>query len=34
MDYPDPTTVVPGHGAFTTIGHERTNNPYLIDAGA
>jgi hydroxyacylglutathione hydrolase len=29
MDYPDATPVVPGHGAFTTIGEERANNPYL-----
>jgi hydroxyacylglutathione hydrolase len=29
LDYPDATPVVPGHGAFTTIGEERANNPYL-----
>jgi hydroxyacylglutathione hydrolase len=29
MDYPDATPVVPGHGAFTTIGKERETNPYL-----
>jgi hydroxyacylglutathione hydrolase len=29
MDYPDPTPVIPGHGAFTTIGTERASNPYL-----
>jgi hydroxyacylglutathione hydrolase len=29
MDYPDVTPVVPGHGAFTTIGEERATNPYL-----
>ncbi len=29
MDYPDATPVVPGHGAFTTIGTERRSNPYL-----
>ena len=29
MDYPDETPVVPGHGAFTTIGVERATNPYL-----
>ncbi len=29
MDFPDPTPVVPGHGAFTTIGRERSSNPYL-----
>jgi hydroxyacylglutathione hydrolase len=29
LDYPDATPVVPGHGAFTTIGTERANNLYL-----
>ena len=29
MDYPDATPVIPGHGAFTTIGTERVSNPYL-----
>jgi glyoxylase-like metal-dependent hydrolase (beta-lactamase superfamily II) len=29
MDYPDDTLVIPGHGAFTTIGTERESNPYL-----
>ena len=29
MKLPDETTVYPGHGALTTIGHERENNPYL-----
>ncbi|HEX8806190.1 MAG TPA: MBL fold metallo-hydrolase [Candidatus Aquilonibacter sp.] len=29
LDYPDATPVVPGHGAFTTIGRERASNPYL-----
>lgn len=29
LPYPDDVRVVPGHGAFTTIGRERTNNPYL-----
>ncbi|MDP9111949.1 MAG: MBL fold metallo-hydrolase [Candidatus Eremiobacteraeota bacterium] len=29
MDYPDATSVVPGHGPATTIGRERTSNPYL-----
>jgi glyoxylase-like metal-dependent hydrolase (beta-lactamase superfamily II) len=29
MDYGDATPVVPGHGPFTTIGIERTSNPYL-----
>ncbi|MEZ0077440.1 MBL fold metallo-hydrolase [Planotetraspora sp. GP83] len=26
---PDETTVLPGHGPQTTIGHERATNPYL-----
>ena len=26
---PDETVVVPGHGALTTIGHERESNPFL-----
>jgi len=26
---PDETTVLPGHGISTTIGYEKTNNPYL-----
>ena len=29
MDYNDATPVIPGHGPFTTIGVERTSNPYL-----
>jgi hydroxyacylglutathione hydrolase len=29
MDFADTTTVVPGHGPFTTIGIERRSNPYL-----
>jgi hydroxyacylglutathione hydrolase len=29
--YPDVTPVVPGHGPSTTIGLERTSNPFLID---
>lgn len=28
----DETVVLPGHGAPTTIGRERTSNPYLRDA--
>jgi hydroxyacylglutathione hydrolase len=27
---PDETIVVPGHGALTTIGEERQNNPFLV----
>jgi len=29
MILPDSTIVYPGHGALTTIGEERQNNPYL-----
>ena len=29
LDYPDATRVVCGHGPDTTIGNERTTNPYL-----
>jgi len=29
MDFADATTVIPGHGPFTTIGVERASNPYL-----
>jgi glyoxylase-like metal-dependent hydrolase (beta-lactamase superfamily II) len=29
LDYPDATQVIPGHGPATTIGTERTSNPYL-----
>ena len=32
MDYADATPVIPGHGAFTTIGEERANNPYLVSS--
>ena len=28
---PDETQVLPGHGEATTIGHERTTNPFLRD---
>jgi glyoxylase-like metal-dependent hydrolase (beta-lactamase superfamily II) len=28
--YPDDTIVVPGHGPQTTIGIERTSNPFLV----
>ena len=27
---PDDTTVIPGHGVFTTIGYEKDSNPFLI----
>lgn len=30
LTYDDATPVVPGHGPFTTIGIERTANPYLV----
>jgi glyoxylase-like metal-dependent hydrolase (beta-lactamase superfamily II) len=29
LTLPDGTTVYPGHGPVTTIGHERRHNPYL-----
>lgn len=29
LTLPDPTVVLPGHGPRTTIGEERTNNPFL-----
>lgn len=32
LPYPDGTAVVPGHGPATTIGTERTTNPFLHDA--
>jgi len=31
MGYDDATPVVPGHGPFTTIGIERSTNPYLLN---
>jgi hydroxyacylglutathione hydrolase len=30
----DETIVLPGHGPLTTIGRERTGNPYLLDVAA
>ena len=27
---PDDTTVIPGHGMFTEIGHEKDSNPFLM----
>ena len=29
LTLPDETTVYPGHGPQTTIGSERTSNPFL-----
>lgn len=29
LSLPDETRVYPGHGPFTTVGRERTHNPYL-----
>ncbi|MGC1167449.1 MAG: MBL fold metallo-hydrolase, partial [Candidatus Acidiferrales bacterium] len=29
LTLPDETVVIPGHGDTTTIGAERTENPYL-----
>ncbi len=29
LPLPDETLVIPGHGEFTTIGHERDTNPHL-----
>ena len=27
---PDDTTVIPGHGVFTSIGYEKDSNPFLM----
>jgi hydroxyacylglutathione hydrolase len=32
LPLPDETTVLPGHGAQTTIGHERSTNPFLRES--
>lgn len=32
MTLPDDTKILPGHGPDTTIGHERTHNPFLQGA--
>lgn len=34
LPLPDATVVLPGHGPATTIGAERTGNPYLVDLPA
>ena len=31
LPLPDDTVVLPGHGPSTTIGRERTSNPYLLN---
>ncbi len=31
LEMPEDTTVYSGHGAATTIGHERETNPFLLD---
>ena len=33
LTLPDATRVLPGHGAETTVGTERTSNPFLREAG-
>lgn len=30
LPLPDDTTVLPGHGPFTTLGQEKASNPYLF----
>jgi len=30
---PDDTTVLPGHGPLTTLGEEKRNNPFVMNAG-
>lgn len=30
---PDDTTVVPGHGPFTTLGEEKHSNPFVMSTG-
>ncbi len=30
MELPEQTLVIPGHGPHTTIGREKTSNPYII----
>jgi glyoxylase-like metal-dependent hydrolase (beta-lactamase superfamily II) len=31
MVYPDDTEIYPGHGPGTTVGFEKTHNPFLVD---
>ena len=31
MTLPDDTRVLPGHGPETTIGRERTVNPFILE---
>jgi hydroxyacylglutathione hydrolase len=33
LSLPDTTIVYPGHGATTTIGEERSSNPFLLEFG-
>jgi glyoxylase-like metal-dependent hydrolase (beta-lactamase superfamily II) len=33
LTLPDPMRVLPGHGAETTVGAERTSNPFLREVG-
>ena len=30
LSLPDETRLLPGHGPWTTVGHERQNNPFLL----
>jgi len=34
MTLPDETRILPGHGPATTVGQERTSNPYLLQPPA
>ena len=31
LTLPDDTRVLPGHGPETTIGRERTTNPFIVN---
>jgi glyoxylase-like metal-dependent hydrolase (beta-lactamase superfamily II) len=33
LELPDPMEVYPGHGPKTTVGRERTRNPFLVEVG-